>query len=364
MRIELIIISLIHGLIHSLGFVKGFEFKEIKELSSPISKEMGILWLISSLLFLLYTSAIFFNHKYSWFIGFIAVLLSQFLIILFWKDAKFGTLPNFIILIASIISYGNYSFEKMVQLETNIILDKNKLPKEKLVSENDLNKLPYAVKKWLNSSGIIGKPYINIGKVFQKAEMKLKPEQTDWLKATAIQYSTIDNPSFIWSVSVKMNNFINFKGRDKFEDGKGNMLIKLNSIINIVNEKGTKLDEGTIQRYLGEMVWFPSLALSPYITWKEINKNTAIAIMEYKGTKCDGTFYFNNEGDFIKYTTLRYKGNKPEDKRYEWVLLVDEYKTFNGIKIPSKMKATWKLENTDWTWLKLDIIDIKYNKDI
>ncbi|MDN5330561.1 MAG: hypothetical protein PWP35_2348 [Bacteroidales bacterium] len=37
------------------------------------------------------------------------------------------------------------------------------------------------------------------------------------------------------------------------------MLIKVNSLIPVVNEKGNKLDEGTLQRYLGEIVWFPSL---------------------------------------------------------------------------------------------------------
>jgi len=59
---------------------------------------------------------------------------------------------------------------------------------------------------------------------------------------------------------------------------------------------------------------------------------------------------------------LRYKGNEADAKRYKWVLLVEEYKTFEGIKVPSRMTATWKLEKEDWTWLKLEVIDIKYNE--
>jgi hypothetical protein len=140
------------------------------------------------------------------------------------------------------------------------------------------------------------------------------------------------------------------------------MLIKMNSLIKIVDEKGEKLNEGSMQRFLGEMVWFPSLALSHYITWKEVNDTTATATMDYKGTKASGTFYFSEEGDFVKYTAMRFKGNEDDAKRYEWVLLVDEYKTFEGIKVPSKMTATWKLENEDWTWLKLEIENIEYNE--
>ena len=118
----------------------------------------------------------------------------------------------------------------------------------------------------------------------------MKPEQEKWMTASAIQYTTIDNPAFIWKVDVKMNSLLNFQGLDKFENGKGEMLIKINSLINVVNEQGKKLDEGTLQRYLGEMVWFPSLALSPYITWVQINDTTAKATMSYKGTHGSGTF--------------------------------------------------------------------------
>jgi hypothetical protein len=40
---------------------------------------------------------------------------------------------------------------------------------------------------------------------------------------------------------------------------------------------------------------------------------------------------------------------------------ITDYKTFDGIKVPSKMTSTWKLEEGDWTWLKLEVTDIKYN---
>ncbi|HON17361.1 MAG TPA: hypothetical protein PLA51_12875, partial [Spirochaetota bacterium] len=198
--------------------------------------------------------------------------------------------------------------------------------------------------------------------ILQEAEMKIKPEQKKWFSAKAIQYTAIDLPGFIWSVDVKMNSFVSFLGRDRFEDGKGEMLIKLNSLIKIVDERGEKLDEGTLQRYIGEMVWLPSLALSPYIKWQEVDNNSAIATMNYKGNRASGTFYFNAEGDFVKFTAMRFMGNEPLSKKYQWVLLVEDYKFFEGIKVPSKMTATWKLEKEDWTWLKLEIKDIKYNE--
>lgn len=363
MKIAFLIIVLLHGLIHLIGFVKGFELKEVKELTLPISKPMGVLWLTATSLFLTYGILHLLNSKYAWLVGLTAIILSQVLIILFWKDAKFATIPNIIILAVSIVSFGYYNFQKVIQQETSQLLDKNISTEIRILNESDLTNLPEPVKKWLRNSGAIGKPYISYGKVDQIAELQMKPEQDNWLKATAIQYTTIDNPAFIWSVDVKMNNFVNFQGRDKFDEGKGEMLIKLNSLLNIVNERGEKLDEGTLQRYLGEMVWFPSLALSPYITWKQIEENTAKATMTYKGTSGSGTFYFNSSGDIIKFSALRYKGNEKDAKRYNWEMNILGYKTFEGIKVPAKMTSTWKLEDKDWTWLKMEVTNIKYNNN-
>ena len=356
-------IVFVHGLIHLLGLIKGFGLKEVKELSLPISKPMGVVWLLAAAIIIGYGILYIANSKYAWLIGFIAVVVSQCLVILYWKDAKFGTLPNVAILLVSIIAYGNYNFQKLTQHETSNLLSQIPATENRVISENDLSGLPEPVLKWLHRSGAVGKPYIYLGKVTQKAAMKMKPDQDKWLNANAIQYTAIDPPSFIWTVDVPMNSLLNFQGRDKFENGKGEMLIKLNALVNIVNEKGPKLDEGTLQRYLGEMVWFPSLALSPYITWQEVDKYTATATMDYNGTKGSGTFYFNAEGDFVKFSALRYKGNEPDAQRYEWVLLVDERKTFEGINVPSKMTATWKLEKEEWTWLKLEIEDLAYNKN-
>src|SRR5690606_23439302 len=363
MKIAFLIIVLLHGLIHLLGFVKGFELREVKELTLPISRTLGVIWLTATILFLSYGVLQLLNSKYAGLIGIIAVILSKVLIIIFWKGAKFGTIPNMIILAVSIVSFGYYNFQKIIHQETTQLLNKNVSTENRPLNESDLTILPEPVKKWLKNSGVIGKPFIRYGKVTQIAEIQIKPEQDNWMTATAIQYTAIDNPAFIWSVDVKMNNLLSFQGRDKFEDGKGEMLIKLNSLFNIVNERGEKLDEGTLQRYLGEIVWFPSLALSPYITWEPVDENTAKATMTYQGTSGSGTFYFNSNGDVTKFSALRYKGNETNDKRHHWEMNILDYKIFEGIKVPAKMTSTWKLDEKDWTWLKLEVTDIKYNPD-
>ena len=363
MRMVFLILVLIHGLIHILGFLKAFDLVDLNELTIPVTTPAGLIWLVIALLFLTYGILNYIGLKYVWIIGSIAVLLSQLLVIYYWKDAKFATIPNIIILVAVLFSYGNHLFENLINRETSGLFSEIQNDNQDILEEKDIRHLPPPVQKWLLNSGAVGQSIIRNGRVEQKILLKMKPDQKNWYPAEALQYTFIDKPAFIWGVDVEMNTLMKFKGRDKFVDGKGEMLIKMNSLIKVVDEQGEKLDEGTIQRYLGELVWFPSLAISPYITWEQIDEFSARATINYRNTSGSGIFVFNEKGDFVKFTALRFNGNEPEAKRYEWVLTVDNYAVFENIKVPSKMKATWKLDEGDWTWLDLEITDIRYNEN-
>ncbi len=351
----------LHGAIHLLGFVKAFNLAPIQQLSVNISKTAGLTWLLVFVLFVI--SGIACLTRYQWWsiLAILAVIFSTFLTILVWKDAKFATIPNVIILVVAGFSLSQLAFNKKVANEIAQIFEQTAGFQTSIVTTEQLTELPSPVAKWLKVSGVVGKEEIHSVWLSQKAQMKMKPEQEKWNDATAEQYFSIQNPAFVWKVKMNMSPFIKIAGRDKFVDGKGEMQIKLFSLLNIVNEKGVKMDEGTLQRYLGEIVWFPTAALSPHISWEEIDAFSAKATMDYKGTKGSGTFHFNENGDFVRYSALRYKGNEPDASRYEWVIDVNEHAVMNGVKIPIKMTATWKLDEGDWTWLKLQIKEIKYN---
>ena len=361
MKIIVFFILLIHGGIHLLGFLKAFGWAETAQLTAEISKPMGIIWLLVTLLFLMSGILLLWQVDWWFFPAIIAILLSSFLMISFWADARYGMVPNLIILAIVAVSYGSWHMDKMIQRETNQLFSTMDFPTGSLVVEADVKNLPAPVYHWIKTTGMIGKPKIENGRVVQKALMKMKPEQKDWYSAEALQYTFTEAPAFIWTVDLSMMPLVHIQGRDKFEDGKGEMLIKLNSLVNVVNEKGVKINEGTLQRFLGELVWFPSLALSPFIQWEALDDLSAKATMTYEGTTGSGVFYFNKAGDFVKFIAMRHKGNGPDAKRYPWVLTVDDYGAFEGIKVPSRMKATWQLEEGDWTWLELEIRDIRYN---
>jgi hypothetical protein len=44
---------LLHGIIHLLGFAKAYHFGNVNQLTIDISKPVGLLWLLTSILFIL-----------------------------------------------------------------------------------------------------------------------------------------------------------------------------------------------------------------------------------------------------------------------------------------------------------------------
>jgi len=356
MRTLLAILIWIHAIIHILGFLKAFKLVELNALSQSISKAQGVTWLITTILLIASSILLLKQQKYWWIVGLVAILVSQYLLIQQWSDAKFGTFLNVFILSTIIVQYATIHFSNQVAKEViNLHTNSQPAPVKK-----QLEMLPGSVQKWLTQSGALDKDPTQRVYLEQHAQLLMSPKQKTWIPATAKQHISIFPPAFNWSVNLTMNGIIPVVGRDKFEHGEGEMLIKPFAIIPAVHIKGNeKIDEAALQRYLAEIVWCPTAALCNYITWESIDSTTARATMEFEGTKGSGIFHFNEDGSFQQFTTLRYR-NVTDKEPTEWIVSATKHEHMAGVLIPIECSASWVLDETSWTWLKLTVTHIAY----
>lgn len=361
-KLFFLLILTLHGLIHFFGFLKAFSLAEISQLTQEISKPLGIVWLLTMFLMFFVGILVINNKHWVWIPAFIAVVISQILIIVSWQDAKYGTIPNLIIFIFAIFSCATWNFSSQVEKEVGLLLAKSNQTDIPIVNEQMLSPLPTPVKRWLNHVGVIGKEEIQSAYYEQIGQMKLKPDQKAWSSAKIEQYVTVDAPGFLWKVDMKMNSFFNVAGRDKLQQGKALMTIKIGSLIPVVNiENNKKTNQSTMQRYLMELPWYPSAALSPYITWEEVDQNTAKATMNYQGITGIVTFYFDESGDVAKVSAMRYQDVNEDSKLVECIAEAKAYRDMDGIRIPVKMNVTWQMDEGPFTWYKLEVIKVKFN---
>lgn len=360
MRFFVALLAFAHGLIHFIGFLKAYKFLDLSEITNPISRFLGLFWLLPGILFV--TAALFSLLKFAgWpLLMIIAVIFSQILIILSWTDAKYGTIANILLLMISLPDLGKYNFEKRTASEIHEIINHKTSSEEAEIAQNELKTLPPIVHRWLDYSGVTEGKNVQIIHLFQKGEMRTKPAGK-WMPFTAEEYFNAQENSFLWKAEVQMIPGIFLSGRDKLNNGRASMLIKLMSLFPIVKEEDNyKANSGAMIRYLGEICWFPSAALNRNITWKNFDDFSAEAVLQQNDIKVSGIFHFSEEGELLSFEAERYFGAGADSKKEKWLVETEETKDFHGIRIPSKSKVTWKLPNGDFHWLSLEITDIHY----
>lgn len=230
----------------------------------------------------------------------------------------------------------------------------------KVINLEDIKEFPYPVQNWLINSNVIGKEKVKTVRLKQIGRMKTT-KNGNWMPTKAEQYFTMDEPGFEWLADVKMAPLVHLSGIDSFNDGKGRMKIKLFSLFPVVDAVGPEMDSGTLIRYLAEIMWFPTAALEPYIKWQEIDNNSAKATMTYKGISATGVFYFNENGDVLRFVGKRYREVNGEFILGDWGGINKEYKEFEGIRIPNKSDVTWFEEDGDFKWFEIEITELQYN---
>ncbi len=252
-----------------------------------------------------------------------------------------------------------YVFKQKVEKEIEKLFSKVKNEGE-IVTKEDISKLPPNVKRWLEYTGIIGKEKQVSVYIKQKADMRLEKDKP-WMTVEAEQYFTSDEPGFIWKANIKAAPLFHISARDKYDNGKGNMLIKILSLFTVADSKGKEIDQGTLLRYLAETMWFPTAALNEYLTWEQMDYYNAQVTMTYDEITASGIFTFNDKGQVINFEAERYGEFNGEIRLETWSIPVRDYEEFEGIRIPTKGDITWKLDKGDFNWFNFVVTKVEYN---
>lgn len=359
LRIVFALVLLFHGLIHLMGFAKAYKYAEISQLTGVYSRSAGTWWLLSALLLLLSVGLFLLKKEIWWIPALLGLLLSQALIFSQWKDARFGTVANIIIVIGVVLAYGQWQWNKMVNAETHTFLPAA-LPESSVLTREMIAGLPPVVQKWMERSSVVGLKMTRQVQLQQTGRMRTQPAGK-WMPVTATQYFTIPQPGFLWTADVEAAPFIVLKGRDLYQNGQGHMLIKALALLPVANANGPTTDQGSLLRYLAEICWFPDAALHAYIQWEPIDAHSAKATLRYGKAEGSGIFTFDDKGDIRSFEAMRYYGRKGGDTLEKWHIDMDSasFQTFDGVRIPTRSSVTWKLADGDFTWFVVEISDLK-----
>jgi hypothetical protein len=191
--------------------------------------------------------------------------------------------------------------------------------------------------------------------------MKQQPGQK-WMPLVAEQYFTTTPPAFLWHCTMRPFPLAWISATDRFSEGHGNMRIKLLSLIPLGDARGSEMDQGELQRYLAEMIWFPTAWLSNAIEWQAIDAHSVKATIRVQNVTASVILHENEQGQLTHVTADRYKEEHGHYLLAPWSAQAQNYQEVDGIRIPTRIEVTWHLASGDFTWFRIEITEIEYNQ--
>ncbi|MBL8924078.1 MAG: hypothetical protein JNJ54_34795 [Myxococcaceae bacterium] len=365
MRWALTIVLVLHGLIHLMGFAKAFGFAQLEALKLPISRPMGVLWLVAALLVL--ASAALAWSRWFWLVGAVALVASQWVIVSSWSDAKFGTAANVILLVAVVYGFasqGPLSFRAEYEREARALLAAapGSLP---LVTDADLAGLPEPVARYLRYSGTVGQPRVANFRATWKGRIRGSPAEP-WMSMSVDQVSTTTGaePARLFLIDATMKG-VPADVFHRFVGDAATFRVKVASLFTVVDAKGPEMNRAeTVTIFNDLCLVAPAALIDPAIRWEPIDARAARATFTRGAETISAELRFDETGalvDFISDDRLAASPDGTQFTRKRWSTPVLAYGQFGAHRLLSRGEAKWHDGATSFTYAELELTGIEFN---
>ena len=178
-------------------------------------------------------------------------------------------------------------------------LERTNTKKNEILTEADIQHLPFIVQKYLNYSGTIGKEKVLNFRAEFKGGIRSKSTE-DYMPLKSVQYNFTDKPTRLFYIVAKKKG-IPAKGIHLYKDQTAIMLIKIFGLFTVVDAKGKEMNQGETVTLFNDMCFMaPASLIDRNIEWKEIDNITTDAKFTNGNITISATLYFTEEGQTCK----------------------------------------------------------------
>lgn len=366
-----------HASILSLGFCKAFSLATLQALQ-PITRPMGLLWLAAALLFLAAALMLYTLPRWWWLPAGLALVCSTVVIVAAWNDAKFGLIPNAIILLPAIVaalSVAPWSFQ--ARFDRDVAEGLAHRPADAaVVSEADIASLPAPVQRYLHFAGVVGKPRVWNYRLRYQGGLRSAPGKA-FMQGATDQQSFVQPPARHFLVRLSMAG-IPAEAYHRFVGPEATFQVRLASLVQVVDAQGPELNRAESVTLFNDM-WLlaPSTLIDAGIVWEEVDPLTVRATWSHAGNTITATLSFDASGALTNFVSddraraedlqnLGATGMSPggavgSSNRLRWSTPISAWRDFGGRKLPVSAQAVWHLPSGDFVYGHFEILEASYD---
>lgn len=355
----------VHGLIHFMGPAKAFGLADLPQLTQPISRGMGVVWLAAGAGMLLTGGAIVLGQRSWWLVAAAAVLLSQTAIVASWTDAKVGTLANLVILLAAVYGFasqGPWSFRATYEREVDARLAEGGEAEPPALMEADIAHLPELVQRYLRVAGAVGQPRVDHFRAVWRGRIRESPED-DWMAFEAEQVNFVRDPARFFLMDARRSG-LPVDVFHAFADGAASMRVRVLSILPVVDERGPELTRAETVTVFNELCLLaPAALVDPGIEWAPVDDRSVRARYTLGENTIAAVLEFNDTGELVDFVSddrsATSEGGRLTPLRFSTP--VREYATFGDRRVMTRGEGRWHPPEGAFAYVELELVDFEVN---
>lgn len=370
MKIGFALFLVIHGLIHLIGFAKAYRLADPPQLTQPIARPVGVLWLLAALLLLTTAGALFFAPRWYWAVGAAALVSSQAAISLAFRDARYGTLANLALLLG--VAYGLWAQGPLslgAQYQRDVQAALARGGSTATITEADLARLPPPVQRYLRVTGWVGKPQVYNLRARFRGQIRSDP-QAPWMTFTAEQYSFYQPPARLFYMAASRAG-VPFQALHRYVGDTATMRVRLAALIPITDASGPELDQAeTVTLFNDLCLLAPPMLLSPAIDWQLSDERTVQALFQNAGHRIQAVLQFSESGELIDFSSEdRYRASADGRTftRTRWTTPISDYRRFGAHRAMAYGEAHWHTpggeSEGEFAYGRFELDELTYNLD-
>jgi hypothetical protein len=364
LKLAFAILLTLHGLIHALGFLQAFGLVQLAQLELPISRSLGVLWLLAGVGMLGSALASYAWPSSWWMVGLASLVLSQVAIVTSWQDAKFGSAANALVLLGvawAFMSAGPRSLR--AQFEREVALGLARSSAQPLVEEADLAALPAPVRRYLRYVGVVGRARVRSFRVRFEGRIRSGPKGA-WMPLRAEQYSFVDRPTRLFSIQARMWG-LPVEGLHAYVNGAASMRIELLALLPVVDARGSAFTAAETVTLFNDMcVIAPATLIDPSIRWQPVDDTHVRAEFSAAAHSISATLVFDADGrlvDFFSDDRPALDADGVTFKAQRWSTPLQGYRAFGPYRLASHGDARYRAPDGEYSYGEFALADIEYN---
>lgn len=231
------------------------------------------------------------------------------------------------------------------------------LPKGDSFTEQELEGLPDAARRYLGASISPGTPLVQSARLQMRGSVK----QGRWWLPFRARQIIAPRYGFIWAARVGGV----LVGSDRYLDGEGMMEWELFGLVPVVHAEGPDTARSSAGRAGAEAVWVPTAMLPRFgVKWMTTGAHQITASYPINGFEIELQYTLNDDARVQSVALDRWGGTDGEGF-HRFVHELTRFSTFDGVTIPSAGRAGWFDGADDWSkgeFFRYEITALQLNR--